>query len=321
MSKHFFKLLFSLLFLCSYLSFSQKLSYPQTKKIEHVDTYFGTKISDPYQWMEDQNAQDVADWVKEENKVTFSYLDKIPFRNSIKERLTKIWNYPKYTVPFKEGNMWFSYKNNGLQNQSVLYVQKDLNAEPQLLLDPNTLSADGTVALSGTSVSKDGKYLAYSISRSGSDWQEIYVMNIETKTMLNDTINWAKFTGINWRGNGFYYSRFDAPKEEGKTFSASNEFHKIYFHKIGTKQSEDNLVYEDKEHAKRTFGFDITEDERFLFLTGSEGTSGNSLYYMDTKKGDTQFKPIVTTLDKDIDRKSTRLNSSHVSESRMPSSA
>ncbi|MBM4167350.1 MAG: S9 family peptidase [Ignavibacteria bacterium] len=291
--------LFSILFIS--FSHSQPYKYPQPKKIEHVDSYFGTTVSDPYRWMEDLDSKEVAEWVAEENKVTFSYLEKIPFRTQLKERLTKIWNYPKYGIPYKEGKQWFYSKNDGLQNQSVVYVQKNLDAQPEVLLDPNKFSADGTIALSGQSFTNDGKYLAYSISRSGSDWREIFVLDVESKKKLSDSINWAKFTGITWHNDGFYYSAYDPPKIEGTTYSAKNEYHKVYYHKLGTSQTDDKLMYEDKENAFRNFGISITEDERFLILSAfQKGSNGNALSVRDEKKGETEWKPIVVTFDDDV---------------------
>ena len=225
----------------------QKISvkYPQTKKVDTVDNYFGIKIADPYRWLENDTSRATSDWVKAENAVTLDYLSKIPFREKIRERLTKIWNYPKYGVPFKEGPYYFFFKNNGLQNQSELYVRKGLDGPANVLLDPNKLSADGTVALASMKVSHDGKYLAYSIAKSGSDWNEIFVMEIESGKMLADHLNWVKFSGIAWKGDGFYYSRYPEPAPASELVN-KNEFQKVYFHKVGTDQKSDQLVYEIK---------------------------------------------------------------------------
>ncbi len=202
-------------------------AYPQTKKTDVTDTYFGTEVADPYRWLENDTSAETAEWVKQQNMVTFGYLEQIPFRDKINERLTKLWNYPKYGVPFKEGDNYFYFKNNGLQNQMVLYIQKELGGDAEVFLDPNTFSEDGTIALSGLDFSKDGKYLAYGISESGSDWQKYLVMEVESREMLDDKILWAKFSGISWKDDGFYYSRYDEPAS-GMEFSSVNEYHKVY---------------------------------------------------------------------------------------------
>ncbi|MEW5799321.1 MAG: prolyl oligopeptidase family serine peptidase [Bacteroidota bacterium] len=278
-----------------------QLPYPNTAKVDHVDTYFGTKLPDPYRWLEQDTAAAVKAWVKEQNNVTFGYLEKIPFRQQVLDRLMKLYNYPKQTAPFRKGKNWFFYKNDGLQNQNVLYIRKgSLDAKPQIFFDPNKLSADGTTSLADISFDKGGKYMAYSISKAGSDWREIYVMDVNTKKVLNDKIEWAKFTGISWYGNGFYYSRYPAPADTGTIYSASNLRHKVYYHVLGTPQSKDLLVYEDADHPQRLFGVGLTEDERFLQLSVSQrGSNGNALYYRDVKKRG-EFKPIIETFDDDI---------------------
>ena len=253
------------------------ITYPKAFKGDSVDTYFGHNVADPYRWLEDDNSEETADWVEAENKITNSYLSDIPFRDQLKERLTKIWNYPKYGVPFKKGDKYFSFKNNGVQNQYVLYIQNNLDDEPEVLLDPNTLSEDGTIALSSLSISKDGKYLGYGISQGGSDWNEIYVMDIETKKTLSDHINWVKFSGISWKGYGFFYSAYDEPKE-GDELSGQNRFHKVYYHILGTPQKQDLLIFEDKEQPLRNFHAYLTEDKKFLLVGETESTSGNALY-------------------------------------------
>ncbi len=278
--------------------YAQNLQYPKTEKIDHVDTYFGTHVADPYRWLERNDSSAVIEWIAAQNKVTFGYLEKIPFREKIKERLTSIWNYPKYSAPYREGENYFFYKNDGLQNQSVLYIQKGLEGKPEVFLDPNTFSKDGTVALSGSSVSKDGKYFAYSISKSGSDWVEIFVIDIEKRKKLNDHLTWAKFTGMSWHGKGFYYNRYEALRDTSKTYVAVNENQKVFYHTTGTDQSEDKLIYEDKSHPRRMFGIGATEDERFLLLSISEGSAkGNALYCRDLKKGDTEWNPIIEIFD------------------------
>jgi len=294
------KFLFPLLLL--FIPFTMKaqttIKYPVTKKVDTVDNYFGTKVPDPYRWLEDDNSAATAAWVKEENAVTNAYLAKIPFRDSIRARLTKIWNYPKYGVPFKEGKHYFFYKNDGMQNQSVLYIQDELKGPSRVFLDPNKLSADGTVSLAELSVSHDGKYLAYMTSTGGSDWNEAYVMDVESGKLLSDHIKWIKFSGIAWQGDGFYYSRYEETKE-GKELSQKNENHKVYFHKIGTLQSADVLTYENKSFPDNNYGAQTTEDENYLIISESESTSGNGLYYINLKSGDKNFKQIAKGFDYD----------------------
>jgi prolyl oligopeptidase len=273
------------------------VKYPETKKVDVKDDYHGTIIEDPYSWLEDDKSEETAKWVEEQNKVTFGYLEQIPFREKIKNRLTELWDYPKYSVTFKKGDRYFYFKNEGMQNQSVLYVQESLDAEPRLLLDTNTLSEDGTVALSNYSVSKDGKYLAYGISRGGSDWNEIFVMEIESEKKLDDHLKWIKFSGISWKGDGFYYSRYDEPT--GSELSSKNEFHKVFYHEINTPQDQDILVFENKDFPLRNFGAGVTDDENFLIIYESESTSGNSLYVKDFRKPNSVFEPIVENFDND----------------------
>ena len=195
------------------LSAQNKINYPNTRKGTHVDEYHGVKVADPYRWLEDDRSEETSAWVLEQNAVTEAHLKEIPFRNDLKERLTKIWNYPKIGAPFREGDYYFFFKNSGVQNQSVLYYQKGLESEPEVLIDPNKLSEDGTTALSSFAVSHDGKYAAYSVSKAGSDWNEFYVMDLATKQKLDDHIEWVKFSGASWKGHGFYYSRYNAPEK------------------------------------------------------------------------------------------------------------
>lgn len=274
-----------------------KLDYPETKKVDTVDVYFGTQVADPYRWLEDDNSAETAEWVKAQNAVTDSYLEKIPFRAKLKEKLTALTNYEKMGTPWKEEGKYYYFKNNGLQNQSVLYECDSLGGEARILLDPNTLSEDGTVSLGSFAFSKDRKYLAYVISRSGSDWNEIYVMDTKTGDLLEDHIMWAKFTGVSWQGDGFYYSAYDAPTD-GKGLSAKNEFQKVYYHKIGTKQTEDHLEYMNKQHPLRFYQVGVTEDERFLVLYESDG-EGNAIYVKDTKKPNAKYICIAEDMSKD----------------------
>lgn len=271
---------------------SGKLTYPATKKVDVVDDYFGTKVPDPYRWLEDDNSEETKKWVEEENKVTFAYLEKIPFREKIRQRLTEIYNYPRYSSPFREGEYYFFYKNDGLQNQSVIYIQKGLEGKPEVFIDPNILSPDGTVRVGLAGFSKDNRYVAISRSEAGSDWSEMRVMEIESKKELSDRIQWVKFSGAAWQGDGFYYSAYDKPAE-GQELTAKNEFQKIFFHKLGDSQANDTLVYEDKEHPFRYQGVDITEDQKYMFLTISEGTYGNELYYKDLSAKNKEFEPLI----------------------------
>ncbi|MBK0404253.1 S9 family peptidase [Adhaeribacter sp. BT258] len=271
----------------------QRLDYPETKKGDQTDEYFGTNVTDPYRWLEDQYSQETAQWVEAQNKVTFGYLAQIPFRDRIKERLTQLWNYEKLSAPFKKGNNFYFFKNDGLQNQAVLYKKTGLNGQEEVFLDPNKLSADGTTSLSGFKFSKNNKYMAYGTSGGGSDWNTWYVMDVATKKPLADKLEWIKFSSAAWQGDGFYYSRYDAPKD--KALSNKNEFHKIYFHKIGTPQSTDKLIYENKEKPLLNFSAQTTEDERFLLIYGSEGTSGGTLAYKDLKDPKGKINWLVTT--------------------------
>jgi len=268
-------------------------AYPETNKTDVVDTYFGTEVSDPYRWLENDTSAETEAWVKAQTLVTFDYLEQIPFRDKINERLTALWNYPKYSVPFKEGDHYFYFKNDGLQNQSVMYIQDELGGDPEVILDPNTFSEDGTIALSALGISKDGQYLAYGISESGSDWKKIYVMDIDTKEELEDEILWVKFSGISWKDDGFYYSRYNEPSE-GMELSSVNENQKVYYHKIGTPQEEDILIYENPEFPMRNYGVQTTEDEKYLILYESESTYGNAIYFMDLGEEGDEFTQLTS---------------------------
>ncbi|MFA6833504.1 MAG: prolyl oligopeptidase family serine peptidase [Bacteroidaceae bacterium] len=269
---------------------NNKMIYPKTKKVDTIDVYFNTEVADPYRWLEDDTSDETAEWVKAQNKVTQSYLNQIPQRKRLKERLTQLMNYEKIGTPFKKGERYFFYRNDGLQNQSVLYVQNSLDDEPKVFLDPNKLSDDGTIALANISFSKDAKYVAYTVSQSGSDWRNIYVMDSQTLEVIDGPIEWAKFTGASWRGNGFYYSAYDAP-EAGKEFSSVNENHKIYYHKVGTPQSEDQLVYANKKYPKRFYSAGVSTDEDLLFIYESGEGRGNALFL---KPSDDLSSPLIT---------------------------
>jgi prolyl oligopeptidase len=278
-----------------------RLSYPVTKKIEHVDNYHGTIVADPYRWMEEDNSPERAAWVEAQNKVTFAYLEKIPFRGQLAARLEELYNYPKYSSPTRRGEYFFFTKNDGLQNQSVWYVQKGLDGAPEVLIDPNKFSADGTSRLGTFSLSKDGKRAVYGISKGGSDWQEYFVMDISAKQTQSDKVEWVKVSGVAWAGDGFYYSRYPAP-EKGKELTSKNENHQVFFHKLGTAQAEDELIYEDKANAQRFHTVGTTDDERFAILTISErgkGKKGNAVFFRDLAKGDKSFTPIVAEIGDD----------------------
>ncbi|MGA7722948.1 MAG: prolyl oligopeptidase family serine peptidase [Ignavibacteriaceae bacterium] len=277
-------------------SYPQALKYPKTYKDNTKDNYFGTVVNDPYRWLEDDTAKAVSEWVKKENEVTYGYLNKITYRDKIKERLEKLWNYPKYSVPFKGGSNYFFFKNDGLQNQSVLYIQSDLSAKPELFLDPNKLSSDGTVSLTTYAVSKDGKYFAYGTASGGSDWNEFFVMDVASKQKLNDNLKWIKFSGISWYKDGFFYSRYPEP-EQGKELVSSNEFHKIYYHKIGNDQKLDSLIFADSTAPKLIVNAQTTDDERFLLFYLSTGTSNNELYAKDLQNPNSGIVKIIENFD------------------------
>lgn len=272
-----------------------KISYPITEKDNTVDTYFGHEVADPYRWLEDDRSEQTAKWVAAQNEVTDGYLAKIPFRADLLKRLTEVANYEKIGVPFKKHGKYYFFKNDGLQNQSVLYEQDTLDSEAHVFLDPNKLSTDGTVALNGIYFSKDGKYLAYTISRSGSDWTEIYVMDVDSKKLLSDEIKWAKFTGASWQGDGFYYSAYDAPK--GSEFSSKNEGHKIYYHKLGTNQSADQLIYENKKEPLRFYSASTDDKEQILFVYESGAGNGNNLFIKNISKPKSELLQLTTNFD------------------------
>ncbi len=269
--------------------------YPETRKDTMVvDDYFGTAVADPYRWLEDDNSDETADWVTRQNDLTFSYLKGLPNRDKIKTRLEKLYDYERYGTPFKKGGKFFFYKNDGMQDQSVLYMQQSLDEEPSVLIDPNTLSEDGTVALGSVSVSKDGNYMAYQVSASGSDWNGIRIRDLQTGKDLDDQLEWVKFSGASWKGNGFYYSRYDAP-EEGAAYSGKNEFHKVYFHTLGTDQALDELIYWNPDEPLRNYYAWTPESEDAVVVYESESTSGSALYYK--ADGDEDFKQIAVGFD------------------------
>ena len=283
--------------LCSVLAAeAQVLPYPQTERDSTVDTYFGTEVKDPYRWLEDDRSAKTTAWVEAENAVTNAYLSALPFRAQLLKRLKAVSDYEKVGAPFKRHGKWYFYRNDGLQNQSVLYVMDELGGTPRVFLDPNKLSDDGTVALKSISFSHDGKYMAYSVSRSGSDWTEFYVMDVATGTLLDDHVEWTKFSGAAWYKDGFYYSTYDRP-EAGKEYSHINEIHKIYYHKIGTPQSQDELFYQNPAYPKRFYSVSVNKEETMMFLSESGEGNGNGLYVRDLTKANSQFIQMTLNMD------------------------
>jgi prolyl oligopeptidase len=274
--------------------------YPATPHGNQVDEYFGTRLPDPFRWLEEDTAKAVAEWVTRQNNVTFSYLERIPFRARLKARLEEIYNYPKYSAPMKRLGLTVFLRNDGLQNQSVLYIQRGRDGTPEVLIDPNALSADGTARLAGYSFSRDMRFMAYGLSRGGSDWQDVYVMEVATRENLPGRLRWLKFSSYQWKGNGFYYSRFDAPADTARALTATNENQRVYFHRAGTDQREDQLVFADPVHPRRFHAVGTTDDERFEVLTISDpstGKRGNALYVRNAAKGEQSFRALITTFD------------------------
>ncbi|MFC2101064.1 prolyl oligopeptidase family protein [Bacteroidota bacterium] len=278
--------------LMNVLKAQDKIEYPETKKGDVVDKYFGKKIADPYRWLEDDNSKETIEWVNIQNELTNNYLLNIPYRDKIEQRLSDLWNYEKRSVPFKGGLFYFYFRNDGMQNQDVLFYQEGINGDPRILLDPNKLSEDGTIAISAVSVSKDGRYAAISFSKAGSDWNYIQVINVLDVAWLEDKIEWVKFSQTSWYGEGFFYSRYEAPSE-GDEYSGENKNHKLYFHKLGTPQSEDRLIYENQDQPQRNYYCKTTFDEQYLIIYESETTSGNALYVKNLRMPDSKIKQIV----------------------------
>jgi prolyl oligopeptidase len=275
------------------------VNYPTTRRMEQTDNYHGTAVADPYRWLEDDNSPDTKDWTARQNEVTFAYLKSIPQRDAIKDRLTKLWNYERYGVPSRKGSRYFISRNNGLQNQSVLYSMDRPEAEPQVLLDPNTLSADGTVALASTAISHDGNLLAYALSASGSDWNEWKVRDVRTGTDLSDHLKWVKFSGAAWTkdNKGFFYSRYDEPKP-GETLKGVNYYQKLYYHRLGTAQSEDKLIYHRPDQKEWGFGGSVTDDGNYLIISVWQGTNPkNRVFYLDLSKPDSQVVELLNDFD------------------------
>ncbi|WP_392535822.1 prolyl oligopeptidase family protein [Nostoc sp. C117] len=279
----------------------RSLSYPPSNKINQVDNYHSTLVADPYRWLEDPDSEQTRTWIEAQNQVTFGYLSEIPSREKIKQRLTKLWDYEKYSIPFKEGEQYFYFKNDGLQNQSVLYTLKSLDDEPRVLLDPNKLSEDGTVALSGLSISEDGKLLAYGLSASGSDWQEWKVRDVETGEDLQDLLKWIKFSGASWTHDrqGFFYSRYDEPNEKTRLEDV-NYYQKLYYHQVGKPQSEDILIYHRPDQKEWGFSGDVTEDGHYLIISVWLGTdSKNLVFYKDLTNPNAEVLELINQFEAD----------------------
>ena len=275
---------------------AQGLQYPNAVKDGTVDEYFGTRVADPYRWLENDTSAETARWVEAENRVTNNYLARIPFRQKLLKRLTELANYEKVSAPVKHNGKWYFSKNDGLQNQSVIYVMDELGGEPRVFLDPNTLSTDGTVALKGIYHSHNGHYVAYSVSRSGSDWQEFFVIDLRTGQLTSDHIQWAKFSGAAWQGDGFYYSAYDAPVQ-GKEFSNVNEVHKIYYHKIGTRQEDDVLFYQNPAYPKRFYYATVNKKETMMFVYEDGAGTGNNLFVKDLRVPGSQLIQMTADMD------------------------
>jgi len=277
----------------------EKIKYPETQKHPVKDKYFDTTIVDPYRWLEDDYSKNTKSWVQKQNSLTNRYLRKIPFRRKIEKRLKEIWDYPITSLPFKKGNKYYHYKNDGLQNQSVLYVQNELHGSSNVLINPNKFSNDGSISLGGIYFSKDQRYLGYSVNISGSDWREFYIMNLESGELLRDHLEWIKFSGMSWHGNGFYYTRYPKP-DNNKKLSGSNEHSKVFYHHLGTSQTADEIIYYDPNSPRISPSISSSDDERFLFLYKYKGTYGNSLSFRDTWKESEGWTPIIEDYISDI---------------------
>ncbi|ELR70945.1 Prolyl endopeptidase [Fulvivirga imtechensis AK7] len=289
---------------------TQSFTYPKTAKVDTVDIYFDTEVPDPYRWLEDDRSEQTAQWVKAQNEVTFSYLNNIPFRDNIKQRLQDVFNYERLSAPNKHGDYYYFYKNDGLQNQSVLYRKKELEGVPEVFIDPNKFKEDGTISLAGTSFTKDGSLFGYLISEGGSDWRKAIVINTETMEQVGDTLRDIKFSGLSWKGNeGFFYSSYDKPKE-GSVLSGKTQIHKVYYHKLGTPQSEDQLIFGGESQPRRYAGGYVTEDGQYLVITAAQSTSGNELYIKDLSRPASKIITIIGNDENDhyvLDNEGSRL--------------
>ena len=304
MKNYLFNIFYGLLSFILMISCNQStdkktaLKYPQTPKADTVDNYFGEKVKDPYRWLEDDRSAQTTAWVQAENEVTFGYLNKIPYRDKIKERLEKLYNYERLSAPFKEGDFYYYYKNDGLQNHSVLYRKKELSGTPEVFLDPNTFSKDGTTGLAGISFTKDGSMATYLITEGGSDWRKAIVIKTADKSVVEDTLLDIKFSSIAWKGNeGFYYSSYDKPT--GSELSAKTQYHKLFYHKTGTPQQEDRLIFGGEKTPRRYVNGYLTEDERFLVITAATSTTGNELYIQDLTNPNGKLITVVDNFDND----------------------
>jgi prolyl oligopeptidase len=292
------KLLFIFLLLPAFAWAQVGIQYPETRKVDTVDVYHGVKVPDPYRWLEDDRSADTKQWVTEQNKVTFDYLDKIPYRADWLKRMEEINNYPKYGSPFRKKEYFYYYRNDGLQNQSVLYRQKGLQGKPELVIDPNKFSEAGTTSMAVFSLSDDGRYAVVGKSSGGSDWRNYFIMDMKTLQYLPDSLAWVKVSGAQWQGDGFFYSRYPSP-EKGKELSTKNENHQVYYHKVGTSQDQDELVYEDAANPQRFHFASTSEDERYVFLSISDrgkGKDGNALWYFDSRDGQRKFRPLISEI-------------------------
>ncbi|MDX5448123.1 MAG: prolyl oligopeptidase family serine peptidase [Bacteroidota bacterium] len=272
------------------------MEYPETRKDTVTDNYFGTTVEDPYRWLEDDLSPETEAWVKAQNKVSFGYLEKIPYREALRQRMEELWNYEKFSAPFTRGEYTYFFKNDGLQNHSVLYRQLG-DGEPEVFLDPNAFSEDGTTSLAGINFTKDGSMVVYQISEAGSDWRKVIVLDTKTREQIGDTLKDVKFSGLSWKGNdGFYYSSYDKP-EEGSALSGKTDQHKLFYHKLGNPQSEDVLVFGGSETPRRYIGGGVTEDDRFLVISAQVSTYGNELYVMDLQSEDPMITPVIRNFD------------------------
>jgi prolyl oligopeptidase len=302
--KIFFKIILSGVVICMSMSCNNTEDrqvagkYPETLQVDSVDSYFGEQVGDPYRWLENDTTPETASWIAAQNEVTFGYLDKIGYRDKIKSRLEELYNYERLSAPFKEGEYYYFYKNDGLQNHNVLYRKKELNASPEIFLDPNTFSKDGTTGLAGIAFTKDGSLTTYLITEGGSDWRKAIVMRTSDKTIVEDSLKDIKFSGIAWRGNdGFYYSRYDKPR--GSELSAKTQYHKLYYHKLGTPQKDDQLVFGGEQTPRRYVGGYLTEDERFLVVSAATSTTGNELYIQDLSDPKSKLVAVVDNFTND----------------------